>query len=747
MLRKIKLPYLLVTALFIVLGVFAYIRGILFLDLMDLKTVDVRFQTRAKITPGPEVVLAVIDEKSLAQEGKWIWPRSIIADLISKLSDAGSKVIGFDVGFLEPDDPRLIPTIEGIQGQLTNLNIDNDTIQNYLEMIKHEADNDRLLADAIQNSKAKVVLGYFFQTDEESLELVDEDEYFQHQENIRGSRHKFVRFASEEAQGVPFIEATVPQSNIQLISEASEYAGCFNFFPDWDGTVRRMPSVIRFDEDLYAPLSLMAISAYLDSPPSVVVSDYGVMELNIGDLYIPTDELGFILINYRGKEKTFPHISVTDILREEVPPEMLKDKIVLVGATATGIYDMRVTPFASVYPGLEIHANVVDSILSQDFLFQPEWSAIFDLTAIIVSGVFLGLVLPMVGAIPGAVSAAVVFFGYMFLCQYLFSTQGWILNLVYPLSVILLLYLSITMYRYLVENKQKRFIKDAFSTYMAPSVVKQLIDSGQNLELGGEEREITAFFSDVQGFTSISEKLTPHELVELLNEYLTEMTDIILEHEGTVDKFEGDAIIAFFGAPNILPNHAERASLTTIEMQKRLGQLREKWEVENKPMLYMRIGLCTGPAVVGNMGSKNRMDYTMMGDTVNTAARLEGVNKVYSTFSMIADETYKAKGDRVATRELDSINVVGKAEPVTIYQILGYPEDMDEKASETGKYYTKGLAAYRDRRWDEAISHFEKALDITPDDGPSRTLQTRCQEYKEDPPPEDWNGSYTMKTK
>jgi len=491
----------------------------------------------------------------------------------------------------------------------------------------------------------------------------------------------------------------------------------------------------------------MVVSAYLDSQPSVLVGDYGVMELNVGELSIPTDESGFVMVNYRGEEKTFPHISVTDILREEVDPAKLKNKIVLVGATATGIYDMRVTPFSSVYPGLEIHANLVDSILSQDFLYQPEWSRIFDLSAIVASGIFLGLVLPLVGAIPGAISAAAVFFGYMFLCQYLFSTQGWILNLVYPLSVMLLLYLSITMYRYLVENKQKRFIKDAFSTYLAPSVVKQLIDSPENLVLGGEERQITAFFSDVQGFTSISEKLTPHELVELLNEYLTEMTDIILEHEGTVDKFEGDAIIAFFGAPNILPNHAERACHSTIGMQKRLAELRENWAKENKPMLHMRIGLCTGAAVVGNMGSKSRMDYTMMGDTVNTAARLEGVNKVYGTYSMIADETYKAAGERVATRELDSINVVGKAEPVIIYQVLGYTEDVNEQTTETVERYARGLAAYRDRRWDEAISHFKKALDVTPDDSPSQTMQARCQEYKEDPPPEDWNGSYTMKSK
>jgi len=335
----------------------------------------------------------------------------------------------------------------------------------------------------------------------------------------------------------------------------------------------------------------------------------------------------------------------------------------------------------------------------------------------------------------------------MLVCQYLFSSQGWILNLVYPLSVMLLLYLSITMYRYLVENKQKRFIKDAFSTYLAPSVVKQLVDSGQNLELGGEEREITAFFSDVQGFTSISEKLTPHELVELLNEFLTEMTDIILEHEGTVDKFEGDAIIAFFGAPNILPNHAEKACIATTKMQKRLVELREKWQTQDKPMLHMRVGLCTGPAVVGNMGSRSRMDYTMMGDTVNTAARLEGVNKVYSIFTMIADETFKGIGEHLQAREIDSINVVGKTEPVSVYQILGYPEDIDEPMAEAYAGYAEGLAAYRDRQWDQAIAAFEKVLAIAPDDGPSKTMQARCIEYKADPPPEDWNGSYAMKTK
>jgi len=284
------------------------------------------------------------------------------------------------------------------------------------------------------------------------------------------------------------------------------------------------------------------------------VTDLGVDGVHIGSLRIPTDEFGRILINYRGQQQTFPHIPITDILGNAVPKEAIQDKIVIVGATAVGIYDLRVTPFGSVFPGLEIHANIVDSLLRTDYLYQPVWVAIFDIMAIIFSGAFLGFILARAGVITGAVAGAGLFVGYIVLCQMMFALNGWVLNLVYPLSVILAVYIAITGYRYMVETRQKKFVKDAFSTYLAPSVVKDLLDAPERLVLGGEERVITAFFSDVQGFTSISEKLTPRELVELLNEFLTEMTDIILKHEGTVDKFEGDAIIAFFGAPNELEN-------------------------------------------------------------------------------------------------------------------------------------------------------------------------------------------------
>ena len=745
--KFIKLNPFTITLLTIVLGSFAFISGIPFLDIMELKTIDFRFAARGKVSPGSEVVLAVIDEKSLEKEGRWVWPRSKLADLVTKLSKAGARVIAFDIGFLEPDDKRIVQTINSIKQELKKSRIQNTKFEHFLENLEYKSDNDRLLVDAIINSSSKVVLGYFFHMSLAESGHLNEADIQIHQENIRGSRHKLVRYASAASYNVPLVEAKMPQSNIKMVSNATDFSGFFNMFPDPDGVIRWLPAVLKFREALYAPLSFVSASAYLDHPISVNVVEHGVEGINIGQLYIPTDELGRILINYRGPEKTFPHISITDILNENVPENVLKGKIVLVGATAVGIFDLRVTPFGTVFPGLEVHANIVDIILANDFLYQPVWAAIFDVMAIIVAGLFLGIVLPRAGVISGALAGIFLFCGHILLCQYLFSAKGLILNLVYPLSVMVFLYVAITAYRYLAEAKQKRFIKDAFSTYLAPSVVSQLIQFPENLVLGGEKRVITALFSDVQEFTSISEKLTPEKLVDLLNEFLTEMTDIILKYEGTVDKFEGDAIIAFFGAPNPLVNQAEVACRACIEMQERLAVLRSKWKTEGKPELKMRIGLCTGPAVVGNMGSKNRMDYTMMGDTVNTAARLEVINKVYGSYTLVGDSTYKSAGDNIMAREIDSVLVAGKEDPVTIYEIIGYPEDVDGRMQETVNHYAEGLEAYRNQDWNRAQNFFNKALEATPDDGPSKTMLNRCNEYKVNLPDKDWNGVFTMLTK
>jgi adenylate cyclase len=745
--NKLKFNPFSISVIAVIIVTFSYLYGIPFLDLMELKTVDLRFESRGNIPTTSNVVLAVIDEKSIAKEGKWIWPRSKMAELVIRLSNAGAKVIAFDIGFLEADEKSTVRAIEDIQKKMEDLDQTNPSLSKYLEDLKYHTDNDRLLANAIRSSKAKVILGYFFQTDEASAGHIGENEIRMHQKNVQGSEYKSISYSSEQARSAPLIETYSPQSNIKVISETTDHSGYFNMFPDEDGVVRWLPAVLKCRESLYAPLSVVTVSAFLDSQLSVQLYEYGVGEIKIGNMPIQTDEIGRIIINYRGPGKTFPHIPVTDILKGDADADLIKDKIVLVGATAVGVYDLRVTPFSNVFPGLEIHANVIDSILGKDIMYHPSWANLFDIFAIIIAGLVLGILIPRTNVLAGAAASLLLFFGYILLCQFLFSGKGWILNLVYPLSVMIIVYVSITLYRYIAESKQKKFIRDAFSTYLAPSVVKQLIDSPEKLNLGGQERDITAFFSDVQGFTGISETLSPKELVELLNEFLTEMTDIILEYEGTVDKFEGDAIIAFFGAPNDLPNHSEVACRACIKMQKKLDTLRNKWKQEKRPGLKMRIGLCSGNAVVGNMGSKNRMDYTMMGDTVNIAARLEGVNKIYGIYTMISDTTFAAAGNGIVTREIDSVNVVGRNEPVTIYELAGLPEDIDEVMRRTYDSYAKGLEAYRKSDWDLAIKHFISALDITINDGPSKTMLARCNEYKLNPPEKGWNGAYTIKTK
>jgi adenylate cyclase len=330
----------------IVLGTLLYYVEVPFLELMEKKTIDLRFASRGDIPHNAKVVLAVIDEKSVDKEGKWVWPRSKIADLVTRLSDAGAEVISFDIVMSEPDETSPVKTIAEIEQNLSDLNAENKA---YLAALKQSSDHDRMLVDAIRNSKAKVVLGYFFQMEREHAGDHDAALAEQQQESIRPSRYDLIRYQSGTALGVPLFKALVANANIPAISSSTDHSGFFNMFPDIDGVVRWIPAVIEYREEMYAPLSIMTLSASLGTPPSPVVADYGFEKVQIGDIAIPTDELGRIMINYRGNTKTFKHISITDILHGKVADEEFKDKIVMVGATAVGIYDMRVTPFSSVF--------------------------------------------------------------------------------------------------------------------------------------------------------------------------------------------------------------------------------------------------------------------------------------------------------------------------------------------------------------------------------------------------------------
>jgi len=434
----------------------------------------------------------------------------------------------------------------------------------------------------------------------------------------------------------------------------------------------------------------------------------------------------------------------------EITPADLAGKVFFYGATAPGAHDLNPTPYSSRYPMLGLHANVFNSIVTRNLLRAVPKA--LNIAVILALGLLIGVVIPRFKAFSGAgvmFGILVLYVGSAFL---LFAKGDLWIDELGPMLTLIGGYLTITLYNYISEERQKNYIQGAFGRYLAPAVVDEIAQNPEMLDLGGRRKEMTAFFSDVQGFTSISEELGPVRLVRLLNIYLGEMTGIIDGHGGTVDKFEGDAILAFYGDPGSLEDHARRACLACLDMQARLPELREQWRQEGEwpeSVLNMRarMGMSSGPIMVGNMGSKTRMDYTMMGDTVNLAARLEPANKEYGTYVMISEFTYEPVKDFVEVRELDTLRVVGKDEATTVYQLLSRKGELDDATAEVVGLYDQGMVLYRDRRWDDAIEVFRRALSIDPEDAPSQKLIARCEEYKISSPTEDWDRVYRLESK
>jgi len=736
-----------ITLCLILLICTVFIMGPSFLELLELKTMDLRFISRGVREPGGSVALAVIDEKSLDAEGKWPWPRAKIARLIDYLSEDGAKVIGFDVGFWEPDENSNLSFIQQLESKIGELQIKHKSLTRFLEESRLLADNDLILANAIKNSTAKVVLGYFFhmRPDELGYQLGEEARN-KRISQIGKSRYP-VQFFRRESDIEPFFEAYVPESNLPILNETADSSGYFTIMPDPDGVVRWSLLVMKCGDEIFAPISIMCIWHYLDMPPLIVrLAPYGIEGIQLGDINIPTNETGQMMINYLGPPQTFTHYPITDIINNKYPAGEFKNKIVLVGATAVGMYDIRNTPFSPVYPGPEVHATVIDNILSGQFLDRPEWTKVFDLLAILLVGMILGFAVPRLSAVKGLLFAVGLFIAYIFLTRYLFISHGLCLNMVYPLAALIIIYISLTVYRYLTEERERRRIKGAFTYYVSSSVVNEMLKHPEKLKLGGDRKELSVLFSDIRGFTSIAESMSPEELVHLLNEYLTVMTNIVFKYDGTLDKYMGDAIMAIYGAPLDLPDHASKACRSALEMMRELEKLNIKWIAEGKKPVDIGIGINTGPMMVGNMGSEQRFDFTVMGDAVNLGSRLEGANKNYKTNVMISEYTYeKVKGEFLCM-ELDSVRVKGKREPVKIYSLLGF-KDLPETQHQTVTLFNRGIALYKAQQWEKAIHVFEEIQVTEPNLYAAQAYIERCLDLKKNPPPPEWDGVYVMTTK
>jgi len=539
-----------------------------------------------------------------------------------------------------------------------------------------------------------------------------------------------------------------------------ENLGAILFEPDRDNMVRRQHLFFK-DEKAPRSFALQIVKKYLDlldEDGEQTDEGYQLMSFSVrvankkfDPIVLPTrDER--LLINFFGAPGSFNSISFADVYENRFTERLsgqeldMQDKIILIGEMGTGLHDEQYVPlsFGKAMPGVEIHANTIQTILSQRFLVNQS-----DLGKQIV--VVIAILLGMLHFLTLSVGLSVLFF-FVGVIAYMVTTwivfeYGVILNTFYPYLTFFATVVVSYLYRYFTEARALMKTEHAFGRYVNEDVVKKILENPDQLKLGGDQKTLTVFFSDIAGFTGISEKLTPRELVTQLNEYLDRMSKVILGHHGTLDKFVGDAIIAFWGAPIAQPRHAESACLAALDYTEELRQLQSEWKKSKKIPFEVRIGIHTGPMIVGNVGSTKRFDYTVIGDSVNLGARLETANKFYGTQILISEDTYKAAKPKIEVREIDLLTVKGKTKPVRVYELLTRRGKLTKGRKELLKTFEEGLRAYRAQKWTEAIKQFEGVLKLNANDGPSKTYLKRCKELKNAKLPKKWNGVYILHEK
>jgi adenylate cyclase len=747
-----------------------------FVQRLEFASLDTRFRYRPRgSTPvDPRIVIVDIDQHSQEVLGKWPFSRSHFARMLDVLRQDGAKVAAFDVTFSKAD--QSLAPIRAVWAAVEARKKRGEQVDPVLsaEVQKLAAayDPDKQFAAAIQRFGA-VVLGNFFLHTEADLRGIDDktlDAYanqmafysFPSVRPVRPETGKQDRINLTEKFAQENLLPQGSEANLEVftssLSEEASSTGFFNVYPDVDGVVRQANLLIPYgrakdfnDWDLYPSLDVQAVRCYFRLPDEQVVLEFGPVgayRILFGPAaQIRTDELGRVVINYHGPGYTYPHYSLADVVEGKLARETFHGKIVLIGATATGIGDLRTTPYGGLdYPGVEIHANVIDNILHQSFLVRGAKQTLTDVLIIVVFGFPLGVWMALV-------SPRCMWFG-AFLLVPLVAVNYWTflhgrwLNFTVPAATLTANVLLVSLYRSLFEEREKRRVRAAFGQYLSPEVIRRLLVNPQLVE--PKKTEITVMFSDIRGFTTISEKLDAQELALFLNQYLSDMSSLVFENYGTLDKYIGDAVMAFWGAPFEEPGHAAKACKTALKMMDRVRKLQEKWRAEGKPHLEIGIGLNTGMASVGNMGSALRYGYTALGDAVNLSSRLEGLNKDYGTHIIVNESTYEATKDSgFVFRELDLIRVKGKLQPVTIWELIGHVgEDTvygtAEAVGSRVELFQRARARYFERQWQAAQEAFQEILDQWPEDGPSRAYWKRCQEYLFEEPPAAWDGVFTM---
>jgi adenylate cyclase len=706
-----------------------------FTEFMELKLYDLKFRVRGPKPASGKVVIVGIDDDSLKLVGRWPWSREDQARLVNRLKAAGPRVVILDITFPEKQETASIRSLANLCQEIIKRGGSKDIVA-LVEREQNRASVDRQMAAAIRQG-APTILGFFFRNVGGTTRGLDKADlmtpYF-----VQASTYNVVRLLDTKPSEVPLIMAASVELNIPEINQAAAGAGYFNMLPDVDGTVRWFPMSVLYGPDFFQPMGLAGVSQYLGKlTTAITLSQAGVEEIRLGKEIIPVDRHGRMLINFLGPPGRVPTYSAAAVLEDSLPPGALKDKIVLVGATAVGIYDLRVTPFSGINPGVEIQATVMDNLLQKSFIRLPPFHLPLMILILLGLGVLLGVVLPRLSAAWSFVFTLLLLEGYTMGNYLLFSRLGIQLELFYPLTEIVGVYLGITMQRFLAEERERVRIRKAFESYVAPTVVQQMLKHPEALRLGGERRVITLLFTDIRGFTSMSENLDPESLVKLLHDFLNPMSNTIINQGGTIDKYMGDAIMALFGAPLEQTDHASKACRAALEMRTTLEALNQQWEEEGRPPLRIGVGVNSGPVAVGNMGSDRLFDYTAIGDNVNLASRLEGLNKYYGTNILISQATADSLENGFILRDVDRVQVKGKAQAAGIFELVSEGPASPEVAQFLAAYH-QGLADYRQQRWDESLAGFEEALQLRPADAATKRYLALAKRYRKSPPGPDW---------
>ncbi|OOC09538.1 CHASE2 domain-containing protein [Thioalkalivibrio halophilus] len=703
------------------------------LDRVERLVYDLRMQAhppaRGATDSEVPIVIVDIDEASLEREGQWPWPRRRIAELVERLDAAGAGVITLDILFAEAERNP----VETVREHLPQ----DAALQARLDRLAPELDGDHRLARALQGRE--VVLGYVFHAQQRSRSGAL-PEPLPLEEPL----------AVEELALPPASGYSAP---LPVLRETAATAGFFSLIPDADGTLRRAPLLARIDGELYGSLATETVRQFLFLEEARLTTETidrreHLEALHLDDhLTVPVDGRGRMLVPYRGPPGSFPYVSAWQVLEDDPAERIPPGAIVLVGTTAPGLFDLRATPMDAVFPGVEIHANLIAAMLDEAFLTEPAWAPGANLSMLLVAGGLLALVLPRLAPLRQLAASLAAGGVLLAFTAWLWSAHGLVLDLASPLLAVVLIAVFNLGWGFLFEARTRHRLKAMFGQYVPPALVEQMSEHPEAFDFEGRSRELSILFSDIRGFTGLSESLEADQLKRLLNRYFTPMTRVIFEHRGTIDKYVGDMVMAFWGAPVDDREHATHAVEAALEMQAETARLREAFTAQGLPDIHVGIGINSGVVNVGDMGSEYRRAYTVLGDAVNLASRLEGSSKYYGVGIVVGERTRELTGECFVWRELDRVRVKGRDRPVRVFEpVCRSPEHTPELQAELDSL-AQALDAFRSADLDAAEKAFRRLTGAYPGVGLYRLYLDRIEHLRREPPPPDWDGSWTRESK